>query len=361
MDVYPVIMAGGSGTRFWPASRSLRPKQFLNIIGSKSMIEQTLERVKPLCGDENIIIVGNKDHHLLLNNQLGKNRFIVLEEPLGRNTAPCIGFAAVFLRKKGITDKPMVVLPADHYINDENRFRTVLITGCCLAQQGPIVTIGIVPTRPETGYGYLQRGSARDEIKGIKVYDVKRFVEKPNQKDALHYLESGEYFWNGGIFIFTPKTILHEIQLHMPEVYEGLLKIEGAIGRDDYTDVLRSVYQEFSSISVDYGVMEKTSRPVITIPGDFGWSDVGSWESLYDLRQKEVDNEGNLVQGKSVLLDTASSFIFNQSSQLVVGLGLKNIVIVNTDDALLVADIKRSQDIKKVIEELKTKGLTSIT
>jgi len=360
MKVYSVIMAGGSGTRFWPASRATRPKQFLNIIGSKTMVEQTLARVKPICREENIIIVSNEEHHRLLNNLLGENRFIIIEEPFGRNTAPGIGLAAIYLRKNGITDEPMAVLPADHFIIDEERFRNILLIGCRLAKQGHIITIGIIPTRPETGYGYLQRGSAQSEIEGVKVYEIKQFVEKPDQKDALQYLKTGEYFWNGGIFIFTPKTILEEIQFHLPDIYEGLLKIEQSMGESNYPDVLRSVYQRFPSISIDYGVMERTRRSVITIPGDFGWSDVGSWESLYELRQKEVDREGNLVQGENLLLDTKSSFIFNQSNQIVVGLGLKDIVIVNTDDVLLVADIKGSQSIKKVIEEIKKRGLNPI-
>lgn len=361
MKVYPVIMAGGSGTRFWPASRSHRPKQFLNIFGSKTMIEQTIERVKPLCREESIIIVGNEDHHHLLNNLFGENRYVTLEEPLECNTAPAIGLAAIYLRKNGIIDAPMIALPADHYVNDEEQFRSVLSGGCSAAKEkGAIVTIGMLPTRPETGYGYLQRGSRQNEINGFKVYSVKRFVEKPNQPEALHYLKSGDYFWNGGIFIFTPEVILEELQLHLPEVYEGLLRIETSIGEPHYHDTLRAAYQRFPSVSIDYGVMEKTRRCILTISGDFGWSDVGSWESLYTLRANELDHQGNLAQGNNILLDTQSTFVFNQSSQMLVGVGLKDIVIVNTDDVTLVADIKRSQDLKKVVEEIRRRGLNSL-
>jgi len=362
MNIYAVVMAGGAGTRFWPLSRTNCPKQFLNIIGPKTMIEQTLERIKPLCREEQIIIVGNEEQSIIQKELLGETRLVLLEEPHGRNTAPAIGLAAIYLRKKGIADSPMVVLPADHFINNEEEFRNILLTGCALAKEGSIVTIGIIPTRPETGYGYIRRGSVFNKIDNdkIKVYTVKKFVEKPNQKDALHYLKSGKYFWNSGIFIFTPDTILKEIEHHMPDIYKGLLKIENAMGQDHYSDVLRSVYQELPSVSIDYGVMEKTSSPVLTIPGDFGWSDVGSWESLYNLRQEEMDNEKNLVQGNNLLLDSNSTFVFNQSTQTVVGLGLKDLVIVNVDDVILVADIKKSQDIKKVIEKIKAKGLHSI-
>jgi len=353
MELYPVIMAGGSGTRFWPASRAHYPKQFLNIIGSSTMVEETLKRVKPLATEEHTIIVSNKEHHQLLHTLLGENRYVILEEPLGRNTAPCIGLAALYLKKQGILDKPMVVLPADHFIAEEETFRKILSIGCKLAQKGDIITLGIVPTRPETGYGYLERGEVKKEIEGVPVYAIKRFVEKPDQKTALRYLNSGEYFWNGGIFIFTPKTILEEIKLHLPSVYAGLQTIEEAMGTSRYQRVLFSVYQDLPSLSIDYGVMEKTKRPVLALPGNFGWSDVGSWESVYDLRKRERDKEGNLTQGDVILIDTKSSFVFSQSGKLVVGLGIEDLLIVDTQDVVLVGNLKKSQDIKKIIEELK--------
>jgi mannose-1-phosphate guanylyltransferase len=254
----------------------------------------------------------------------------------------------------------MVLLPADHFIADEKKFRVALLGGCHLACEGHIITIGMVPTRPETGYGYLQRGGARREVQGVTVYTVERFVEKPEQRDALRYLESGDYFWNGGIFIFTPRTILAEIEAHLPDIFEGLGKIEASLGESGYEEVLAAVYQGFPSISLDYGIMEKTSRSVLAMVGDFGWSDVGSWQSLYALRHQEQGGEGNLAQGQSILIDTASSFVFNQSTQLIVGLGLEDIVIVGTGDALLVADLKKSQDVRKVIEQIKAEGLDSL-
>jgi len=251
MEIYAVIMAGGSGTRFWPASRTHVPKQFLEIIGSKTMVEKTLERVGSVCREENTIIVGNEDHHDLLNKAKGQKRVVVLEEPFGRNTAPCIGYAAVYLKKKGIVKEPVAVLPSDHYIKDEDRFRSLLTVGAKLASQGDIVTIGIVPTRPETGYGYLKKGAVREELDGVGIFRIEEFVEKPDRKTALRYLENGDYLWNGGIFIFTPELILKEIEDQLPEVYDGLMKIEGSIGQPDHVEKLGSAYGTFPSISMD--------------------------------------------------------------------------------------------------------------
>ena len=360
MDIFPIIMAGGSGTRFWPASRSSLPKQFLKILGSKTMIELTVERVASLCPADHIVIVGSAQHHNLLAAQREQGGMVVFEEPVGRNTAPCVGLGAAYLRKRGMTDAAMVVLPADHFISGAEQFRTILRVGCELAQDGAIVTVGIVPTRPETGYGYLQQGALFKKIKKIPTYRVERFVEKPSREDALGYLENGKYLWNGGIFIATAGTILEEIETHLPSVYAGLLEIEAALETDHFPIALRKAYEAFPSISIDYGIMEKTTRPVLTVPGDFGWSDVGSWESLYDLRKTEADDNGNLTDGSSMLLDTTGSLVFNETTQMVVGLGLEKTVIVNTADALLVANIKKSQDIKKVIEELKSCGKKSL-
>lgn len=324
------------------------------------MLEQTLDRITPICPEENVIIVGNVDHHDLLMQSVEGRPFLVLEEPLGRNTAPCIGLAALSLKKQGVLDEPMVVLPADHFVADDKKFRDILLAGCRLACEGHMVTVGMLPNRPETGYGYLKRGPVQKTVPGATVYRVERFVEKPKQRDALRYVESGDYFWNGGIFIFTPRTILAEMEAHLPAIFQGLAKIEAILGEGDFAEMLRSVYQGFPSISLDYGIMEKTARSVVAIAGDFGWSDVGSWESLYALRPQEWDGAGNLAQGDHILIDSVSSFVFNQSNQVIVGLGLKDIVIVGTGDAVLVANLKKSQDVRAVIEQLKNRGLDSL-
>ncbi|MCX8012119.1 MAG: sugar phosphate nucleotidyltransferase, partial [Desulfobacterota bacterium] len=268
---------------------------------------------------------------------------------------------AIHLKTQGVFNKPMLVLPADHYVADSDNFRKIISLASVLAEKEEvIVTIGVVPNRPETGYGYLRRGEAKRIIKGVEVYEVKQFVEKPDYTTALAYLTSGKYFWNSGIFIFTPEVILKDISRYLPSVYAGLEKIAQYIGTKNYPEVLASVYQELPSISIDYGVMEKTDRCIFTIPGNFGWSDVGSWESVYDLRKEERDNAENLVQGKAIAIETQSSFIFNPTTKLVVSLGTKNLLIVNTEDALLVANLKRSQDIRKVIEKLKAEELSSL-
>ncbi len=360
MDVFPVIMAGGTGTRFWPASRVSMPKQFLKILGPKTMLELTVDRLGSLCPASHIIIVGSRKHHALLAPYQTKWGMVVFEEPIGRNTAPCIGLAAAYLRKKGMPDAPMIVLPADHYIANADRFSAILLAGCTLAKAGAIITVGIVPTRPETGYGYLHQGPLVKKVNGFPAYRVERFVEKPDFHSALCYLEAGEYLWNGGIFIFTARTFLEETATNLPDVYDGLVEIEAALETDRFPEVLETAYEALPSISIDYGIMEKTSRTVMTVPGDFGWSDVGSWESLYDLRRAEADQGGNLASGTTLLFNTKECLVFNETAQMVVTVGIEGAVIVNTEDALLVANIRKSQEIKKVLEKLEARGGQSL-
>lgn len=360
MSVHPVIMAGGSGTRFWPASRALVPKQFLKVLGPKALIEMTLDRVAPLGGDAPLLIVGNVEHRLLLEEVSKGRNVVTLEEPVGRNTAAAAGLAAIHLRKREAAGEPMVILPADHYISDDRKFRSLVVQGAELARQGFLVTFGVVPTRPETGYGYLRRGSVLEGQTGSGAYLLQGFVEKPSQPDAQTFVASGEYFWNSGIFVCTPGVLLEELQRHLPQVYQGLEEIEGAIGTEAYPAVLRAAYERFPSISLDYGVMEKTGRRIAALPVDFEWSDVGSWESLYQLRCSEADSRGNVVEGNAVLMDTDSCFVFNLADRMVASLGVHDLVIVAVKDAILVADIKESQNLKKLCEELKARGLTSL-
>lgn len=344
-----VIMAGGAGTRFWPASREHLPKQFLKIISDKTMLEETVNRVKPLADE--IYVVTNEIHGEKVRELLG-DEVKVLTEPIGRNTAPCIGLAAIHIKKKH-GNTPMIVLPADHFISDEKACLERLNTAAELAKQGAIVTLGIVPTRPETGYGYIEKGKLLSSEK--KIYEVQRFVEKPNLDTAVKLVASGNYFWNSGIFVFTTETILCEIQKLMPKLYEGLEKIENAIDSSDYEETLSAVYHSLESISIDYGVMEKTSRKLYVLEADFGWSDVGSWLTLYELRQEKDENE-NLVMTDALLLDSKQNLVYSDSNRLVCLLGVEGLVIVDTSDALLVADLKRSQEIKRFPELLKKAG-----
>ncbi len=352
--MYIIIMAGGSGTRFWPASREQKPKQFLNIIGSRSLIEQTFLRVSPLTEEKNIFLVINHIHRTLTEQLFAERRVTILSEPRGRNTAPCIGLAAVHLRRHA-GDIPMIVLPADHFIADEDAFRQTLRAAATVAETGAIVTIGITPTRPETGYGYILKGAQQSTLSEHPVFLVEKFVEKPDLPTATEYVASGRYLWNSGIFAFTPNTILEEIAAHLPDVYRGLRQLEEHISANTYQAMLDDVYARFPSISIDYGVMEKTTRPVYVLPGTFGWSDVGSWQALYELRRDERDERENLTDGRTLLIDTRRSFIYAPSGRLVAAVGLDHLLVVDTPDALLVADLRRSQDVRRVTEELKRK------
>ncbi len=344
-----VIMAGGSGTRFWPASREHLPKQFLRIISDKTMLEETINRVRPLA--ERIYVVTNEIHGEKVKELLG-DEVEVLSEPIGRNTAPCIGLAAVHIKKK-YGDTPMVVLPADHFISDEKACLERLVTAVELAKQGAIVTLGIVPTRPETGYGYIERGELFSSEK--KIYEVRRFIEKPNLDTAVELVASGNYFWNSGIFVFTTETILSEIKKIMPKLYKGLQEIENVIESSNYEKTLSAVYHSLESISIDYGVMEKTSRRLYVLEASFAWSDVGSWLALYELKQERDENE-NLVMTDALLLDSKKNLVYSDSSRLVCLLGVEGLVIVDTSDVLLVADLKRSQEVKRFPELLKKAG-----
>ena len=276
--MYAVIMAGGSGTRFWPVSRHKKPKQFLPISGREPMIVETCNRLNPLIQDEKIsVILGQK--HLLEAQALFKNRGIhILAEPIGRNTAACIGLGAIYAQAKGCKEA-VAFLPADHYIVDPVSFLGCLQQAEEVAESGGIVTLGIIPTRPETGYGYIKKGEPYLKATPSQAYYVAAFTEKPDLEKATQFLASGYYFWNAGIFVATPETILNEIKKYLPVLHSGLEKLKRVIGTDAFEKVLLSTYESVKAISFDYGVMEKTHEPVFVLPCDCGWSDVGSWGS----------------------------------------------------------------------------------
>lgn len=355
--MYIVIMAGGSGTRFWPASRDSQPKQFLNIIGSATLIEQTFSRVASLGEEAKTYLVINERHRALTERLFAGRRLHILTEPVGRNTAPCIGLAALHVQQQA-GDEPMVVLPADHFIADESAFRATLLTAAHVAESGAIVTIGITPTRPETGYGYILMGAPHDPLWSHPVYRVERFVEKPDQATALEYLRSGRYLWNSGIFVFTANTILQEMRQHLPAIEAGLRRLQPHLGRPTYPTALAEVYADWPSISIDYGIMEHTTRPVYVVPGTFGWSDVGSWEALYELRRHEHDTAANLNDAAALLLDARGSFVYSRTGRLIALLGVHDVLVVDTPDAVLVADLKRSQEVRRITEALNEQNKT---
>ncbi len=350
--MFAVIMAGGSGTRFWPASRERLPKQFLPITGARTMLEETLDRANRFAPPDRISVVVGRVHADLTTKILSGKAAKVLLEPRGRNTAACIGLAALHA-KRVAEDEPIAVLPADHFIADVESFTKTIRAAADVARDGAIITLGVRPNRPETGYGYIHTGAEEREHPGQTYFTVRRFVEKPDYQTALGYLSSGDYLWNSGIFIFTARTILGEIETCMPALHEGLLEIERAIGAPDYEAAVERVYDRIESISIDYGVMEKTAKPIYVFKADFGWSDVGSWQALYELRSEEYDESGNLSLGDSMIVDSKRNLVFSNTERKVALLGVEDLVVVDTPDAVMVARLDRSQDVKRFPEILK--------
>ncbi|HDK35472.1 MAG TPA: mannose-1-phosphate guanylyltransferase [Bacteroidetes bacterium] len=354
-ELYAVIMAGGIGARFWPRSRLKKPKQFLKIFGDQTMIQQTYQRLLPLIPSEKIFFVINADQKEKILKQLPDfPRENVIVEPFGKNTAPCIGLAAFHIRHKN-PDSIMAVLPADHLIQDNNQFLKVIETAHKITdRESCLLTIGITPTYPATGYGYIQYDSPRCTENNITAYHVKTFAEKPNLETAKQFLMSGDCLWNSGMFIWKIQDILKELEECVPEIYDSLKKVSEAIGTDVYNETLETAYREIRGISIDYAVLEK-SQNVCVIRSDFGWSDVGSWEEVYNLLPK--DKSKNAVVGKAILRDSAGCLVYSPD-KFVATIGLKNVVIIQSGNALLVCPKNRTQDVKELVDYLKRKKQT---
>ena len=341
---YCVIMAGGKGERFWPLSASKVPKPFLKLLGSKTMIQHTVERVRKLVPLERILVVIGETHLAVAKEQLPdlpSANFIV--EPEGRDTAACIGFAAITLL--GIEKNAvMVVLPADHYIPDMERFAETVARGVEVAGRGDyLVTIGIEPVRPETGYGYIKaRQPFRAALDGTCL-KVEKFVEKPDLKRAAEYLAEGDYYWNAGMFIWQVKTVLMGVERYMPELYTGLLRLRQWLTSRDRRR-LAQLYRGLTRVSIDYGLMERADN-VLMIPGKFRWDDVGTWASLQ--RVLDLDNDGNYTSGQTISVDTKDSVVYGDG--IVVGtIGVSNLVIVASANGVLVCDAKRAQEVREI-------------
>ncbi len=343
-----LIMAGGRGERFWPRSRKTLPKQFLSLTDDgKTMIQLTVERILPLVDMEDIYIATNKDYYPLVIEQLpGVPTENILCEPVGRNTAPCIALGVAHISKK-YDDAIMMVLPSDHLIKYSSMYQTTLCDACNVAEQGDnLVTVGIAPDYPETGYGYIK---FVNEICDGRAFKVDRFVEKPSLELAKEYVNSDEYLWNSGIFLWKLSTILQKLERFMPDTYEGMLTIRDAIKTSAQNEILEKVFPNFPSISIDYGIMEK-SENIYTIPGTFGWDDVGSWLAVE--RIKKSNEFGNIVDGNIVTIDTKNCII-QGDKKLIATVGLEDLIIVDTDDATLICEKNSTADIKKVLENLK--------
>ena len=343
-----LIMAGGRGERFWPKSRKSLPKQFLSLTDDgRTMIQLTVERIRPLIDLEDIYISTNRAYRGLVMEQLpGIPPENILCEPVGRNTAPCIGLGAVHIAKK-YEDAVMMVLPSDHLIKYNQMFLNSLKDGCSIAEKGKnLVTIGITPDYPETGYGYIK--FLPQQADG-NAYAVDRFVEKPDMETAKEYLESEEYLWNSGMFIWKVSTILDNMKSMLPDLHQGLLNIAEAIGTDKQEMVLEKVFPELESVSIDYGVMEKAEN-IFILPGVFGWDDVGSWLAVE--RIQKSNESGNVVTGNIITINSKNNII-QGGKKLIAAVGLENLIIVDTEDATLICDKGNTPDIKLVLENLK--------
>jgi mannose-1-phosphate guanylyltransferase len=356
VKIYPVIMAGGSGTRFWPLSRKDRPKQFLPLASDEPLLAATVGRLPPLARARETFVVCGPAHAAAARRLLPKlpaQNFIV--EPCARNTAPCVGLAALHVAHRDPRGV-MAMLPADHHISRPAAFRDAIASAADLAQRGAIATIGIRPSRPETGYGYLKIGprlAARGRKGKGAAHKVERFVEKPDLVTAARYLADGGYLWNSGIFAFRADVILEEIRRAMPVLGEQLDAIGAAWGTPRYKRTLARIFPECPSISIDYGVMEKSKR-IAVVPAEFGWSDVGSFAALPDV--KPTDRFGNLAEGDAIVVDAHNAVVLAKGGRPVVVVGIDDVVVVDAGDAVLVCRRDRAQDVRQAVEELARRG-----
>lgn len=352
-DTYCVIMAGGVGSRFWPLSKSSTPKQFLDILGTgKSLLRQTFERFAPLCPQENFLIVTSAEYTDQVLEQLPEiKEEQVLKEPFRRNTAPCIAYANAWIRTRN-KNANIVVTPADHLIINETAFVKSIEDGLRFVNNNDaLLTLGIKPHRPETGYGYIQIGhNAGDDYPGFK--KVKTFTEKPNAELAKVFFESGEFFWNSGIFIWTLGAIDKAFKANLPEVQKLFLKLDAEIGTANEEKALNNTYIDCKNISIDYGVMEKANNVYVQTV-NFGWSDLGTWTSLYEYSAQDKNNNA-IISGKVMLYDTEKTIINIPNEKVAVIQGLKDYIVVDSNDALLICPKSNEQQIRQFTTDIKT-------
>lgn len=343
--MYALVLAGGSGTRLWPYSRSNKPKQFLSINGEQTMLQQTVARILPIIPIEQVYIATGAAYADLVIEQLpGLPPENILAEPSGRGTAPCIGWAALHLRRRD-PDAVMAVLSADHCMERSDLFCTVLQAGEKLALEGHLVTLGITPDAPSTGYGYIKRGNSLGE----GAYQVAAFVEKPNATLAKQYVDSGEFMWNAGMFVWRADRILEELSYHRPTVAQSLQAIDATFGNEHERHALETIWAMIENVAIDVAVMENT-RYAAVIPADLGWSDVGDWASLAETLPRDEAN--NAVVGTHIGLETRSTLIYG-NGRMIATIGLEDLVIVDTDDVLLICPRDRAQDVKTLVAQVR--------
>jgi mannose-1-phosphate guanylyltransferase len=367
IDFRPVVLAGGSGTRFWPRSRRAHAKQVLALDGERSMIQQTVERLKPLVTTEQIWVITNEYlAHEIADQLKGVPAGQIVQEPVARNTAPACGLAA-FLIERQNPDAVLGVFPSDHVIADEPRFLKALQKGIAAAAAGNnIVVLGIEPTRAETGYGYIETGDSTEDDTAIH---VRRFIEKPNQNRAEEFVAAGNYYWNSGIFLWSARTLANAVREHLPETAPHLEAIAAAYGTPQFDEVFHAEYPKCENISVDYAVLEPRSAKgehsshLYCIPAEFAWNDLGSWASLYEYQldtRLRGDGEGNVAASAGhMALDSSNNYVYSPK-KFVALVGVENLVVVDTEDALLIAHRDHSQDVGKIVKELGITGRTEL-
>lgn len=350
--MYALIMAGGAGTRLWPRSRAATPKQFLPLLGERTMLQQTVDRIAPIIGPEHVLVVTGERYIDVVAEQLPDvPRDNIIGEPSGKGSAPAIGLGALHIRRDD-ADGVMVVLSSDHQIGKPEVFQQALQAAEQVARDGYLVTLGIQPTAPHTGYGYIERTTALGSFNNFQAYDVARFVEKPDRATAEEYLATGLYSWNAGIFVWRADAIMNAFERYMPGLYQQLDTI-ATTGAAPGDDAFNHVWDQIAPITIDYGVMERAER-VAVLPVDIGWSDVGDWDTLAAL----VDAEAPTTE--HVAVDTANTLVYSAERKVVATVGLEDFLVIDTGDALLVAPRDRAQDVKKIVDELRRRGRTDV-
>ena len=368
LQLHAVILAGGRGTRFWPRSRTRTPKQLLNIVGKSTMLQQTVERLRSLIPLQQIWTVTNSEQAAALAKRLpAAARKRVLTEPVGRNTAAAIALSAVHVRHAAKGDALLAVLPADHYIAQPERYRQIVAAALGIARESKrMVVLGISPTRPETGFGYIERADAQQHAREFAYFPVRRFTEKPQLSVAREYLASGNYFWNAGMFFWRVSTFLEALKEFLPETYKAVDELSAHIGKRTYTSRLAKIYPKLENISVDYAILEKAASGttssadtvrVFVIPADVGWSDIGSWAAVYELLAKRPGE--NIFAGPGQALDAQGNFLWSPD-KFIAAVGIRDLVVVETPEALLICPRERSQDVSKLVKLLEERKLKKL-
>jgi mannose-1-phosphate guanylyltransferase len=371
LHAHAVILAGGRGTRFWPRSRTRAPKQLLNIIGDSTMLQQTVARLSPLFRPNQVWVVTNDEQATEVCKQLPRvPRTQILAEPVGRNTAAAIGLAAIHLRHQH-SDALMAVLPADHYIAQPARYRALANDALRVASsQGQIAVLGIPPTRPDTGFGYIERLWKSGHSGKSPCFVVRRFTEKPALPLARRYVASGHYFWNAGMFFWRVSTFLENLRKHLPKTHAALEELAATIGTPRYAGALRKIYPRLENISVDYAILEPATRKaaepsVHVLPAEIGWSDIGSWEAVYELlantnqNGRRAKSDFNISAGPYFAPDAHGNFLWSPR-KFIAAVGIRNLVLVETDDALLICPRDRAQDVGKIVKWLESQNRKSL-